>query len=108
MKKIFLIILLGLLSSSLFAQTVESAVKRMNTGDYESAKAYWEALSDRKNNYSSQIAICNTCIKLQKEAVSLISSERYSKAIEKYQAILSKNPSDQDAKIKIEYCKRLR
>ena len=108
MKKIFLIILLGLLSSSLFAQTVESAVKRMNTGDYESAKAYWEALSDRKHNYGSQIAICNTCIRLQKEAESLIASERYSKAIEKYQAILSKNPSDQNAKQKIEYCKRLR
>ena len=108
MKKIFLIILLGLLSSPLFAQTVESAVKRMNTGDYESAKAYWEALSDRKNNYGSQIAICNTCIRLQKEAESLIASERYSKAIEKYQAILSKNPSDQNAKQKIEYCKRLR
>jgi hypothetical protein len=108
MKKIFLIILLGLLSSPLFAQTVESAVKRMNTGDYESAKAYWEALSDRKHNYGSQIAICNTCIRLQKEAESLIASERYSKAIEKYQAILSKNPSDQNAKQKIEYCKRLR
>lgn len=108
MKKILLIILLGLLSSPLFAQTVESAVKRMNTGDYESAKAYWEALSDRKHNYGSQIAICNTCIRLQKEAESLIASERYSKAIEKYQAILSKNPSDQNAKQKIEYCKRLR
>ena len=108
MKKIFLIILLGLLSSPLFAQTVESAVKRMDTGDYESAKAYWEALSDRKHNYGSQIAICNTCIRLQKEAESLIASERYSKAIEKYQAILSKNPSDQNAKQKIEYCKRLR
>lgn len=108
MKKICLIILLGLLSSPLFAQTVESAVKRMNTGDYESAKAYWEALSDRKHNYGSQIAICNTCIRLQKEAESLIASERYSKAIEKYQAILSKNPSDQNAKQKIEYCKRLR
>ena len=108
MKKILVILILGLLSSPLFAQTVESAVKRMNAGDYESAKAYWEALSDRKNNYGSQIAICNACIKLQKEAESLIASERYTKAIEKYQAILSKNSSDQNAKQKIEYCKRLR
>lgn len=108
MKKIYVIILFGLLSFPLFAQTVESAVKRMNMGDYVSAKAYWEALSDRKNNYGSQIAICNTCIKLQKEAESMIAAERYTKAIEKYQAILSKNSSDQNAKQKIEYCRRLR
>ena len=108
MKKIFVIILLGLLTSPMFAQTVESALKRMNMGDYESAKAYWEALNDRRNTYGSKIAICDICIGLQKDALELMSQERYTNAIAKYQAILAKNPNDRNASAQIDKCDELR
>ena len=108
MKRSLLFVFMSLLSFSLYSQTVDDAVKRMNNGQYDIAKVYWDALNDSADKYSKKIAICNACIKLQKEAKQLMETERYSKAIEKYQNILSKNPSDSNAVIQIEDCKRLR
>lgn len=97
-----------MLSFSLFSQTVESARMRMNNGQYNIAKAYWKALNDNYNKYSSEIAICELCEQLQKEALYLMSKKRYTKAIEKYQSILDKNPSDNIAPSQIQKCKTLR
>ena len=108
MKRIIAAICLCLLSYSLFSQTVESARERMNKGEYGTAKAYWEALDDESNRYASEIDICGSCEELQKEARQLISSHRYSKAIEKYQSILNLNPSDITARSRIAECQRLR
>ncbi|MBQ7812082.1 MAG: hypothetical protein IJZ70_06715 [Bacteroidales bacterium] len=80
----------------------------MNNGEYADAKVYWEALNDRKNTYGNKIAICNTCIKLQAEAKELIATERFTKAIEKYQTILNRNPSDRNARNQITRCEQLR
>jgi len=97
-----------MLSFSLFSQTVESARMRMNNGQYDIAKVYWEALNDKYSRYASEIAICDLCHKLQKEAKWLMSKKRYTKAIEKYQSILDKNPSDNDASSQIQKCLTLR
>ena len=108
MKKIWLVIILCLFSFPLISQTVESATKRMNSGQYEIAKSYWEALNDKSNRYANKIEICDLCNQLQKEAKQLIGRKRYSKAIEKYLAILDKNPSDIYASSQIDVCKQLR
>ena len=108
MKKTIITLCLLILSFSLFSQTVESARMRMNNGQYDIAKVYWEALNDKYNRYASEIAICDLCHQLQKEAKWLMSKKRYIKAIEKYQSILDKNPSDNDAPSQIQKCKTLR
>jgi tetratricopeptide (TPR) repeat protein len=108
MRKSFLILLTIFFSFVMYAQTTGDAVRRMNNGQYDIAKTYWEALSDRHNNYSNYIAICNNCIILQKEALNLMATERYTKAIEKYKVILSKNPNDNNAKSQIKKCEELR
>ncbi len=92
MKRTIITLCLFLLSFSLFSQTVESARMRMNNGQYDIAKAYWKALNDNYNKYASEIAVCELCEQLQKEAVRLMSRKQYTKAIEKYQSILAKNP----------------
>lgn len=84
------------------------AVECMNNGEYVDAKIYWEALNDRNNTYGHKIVVCAACINLQSEAKKLIAAERFTKAIERYQAILSKNPSDRNARNQIDRCKRLR
>ena len=84
------------------------AVECMNNGEYVDAKIYWEALNDRNNTYGHKIVVCAVCINLQSEAKKLIAAERFTKAIEKYQAILGKNPSDRNARDQIVLCKRLR
>lgn len=108
MKSSFLLIFMCLFSFSLYSQTVDDAMRRMNNGQYDIAKVYWDALNDSTDKYSKKIAICIACIKLQQEAKQLMETERYSKAIEKYKSILSKNPSDNNAIAQIEDCKRLR
>jgi len=109
MKKLISILILFVYSFTAFAQSMYSdAVECMNNGEYADAKVYWEALNDRKNTYGNKIAICNTCIKLQAEAKNLITTERFTKAIEKYQAILNRNPSDRNAKNQIARCEQLR
>lgn len=108
MRRTVVTLCLFLLSFSLFSQTVESARMRMNNGQYNIAKAYWKALNDNSNKYSSEIAICELCEQLQKEALYLMSKKRYTKAIEKYQSILDKNPSDNIAPSQIQKCKTLR
>lgn len=108
MRRTVVTLCLFLLSFSLFSQTVESARMRMNNGQYNIAKAYWKALNDNYNKYSSEIAICESCEQLQKEALYLMSKKRYTKAIEKYQSILDKNPSDNIAPSQIQKCKTLR
>ena len=108
MKKTIITLCLLILSFSLFSQTVESARMRMNNGQYDIAKVYWETLNDKYNRYASEIAICDLCHQLQKEAKWLMSKKRYIKAIEKYQSILDKNPSDNDAPSQIQKCKTLR
>lgn len=108
MRRTVVTLCLFLLSFSLFSQTVESARMRMNNGQYNIAKAYWKALNDNYNKYSSEIAICELCEQLQKEALYLMSKKRYTKAIEKYQSILDKNPSDNIAPSQIQKCKTLR
>lgn len=108
MKRIIAIFCLCLLSHSLFSQTIESAKERMNKGDYGTAKIYWEALDDESDRYASEIELCGYCETLQKEAKQLVSSHRYSKAIEKYQSILNLNPSDTNARSRIAECQRLR
>lgn len=108
MKRTIITLCLFLLSFSLFSQTVESARMRMNNGQYDIAKAYWKALNDNYNKYASEIAVCELCEQLQKEAVRLMSRKQYTKAIEKYQSILDKNPSDNDAPSQIQKCKTLR
>ena len=108
MRKLLLILLTIFFSFVMYAQTTGDALRRMNNGQYDVAKTYWEALSDRHNNYSNYIAICNNCIILQKEALNLMATERYTKAIEKYKVILSKNPNDNNAKSQIKKCEELR
>ena len=108
MKRTIITLCLFLLSFSLFSQTVESARMRMNNGQYDIAKAYWKALNDNYNKYASEIAVCELCEQLQKEAVRLMSRKQYTKAIEKYQSILAKNPSDNIAPSQIQKCKTLR
>lgn len=108
MKKTWFIIIFSLLSYSLNSQTVESAIKRMNSGQYEIAKSYWEALNNTSNKYANKIKICNICDQLQAEAKQLMSRKRYSKAIDKYLSILDQNPSDKNASAQIDKCKRLR
>lgn len=109
MKKIILILAFLACSFTSFAQSMYSdAVECMNNGEYADAKIYWEALNDRNNTYGYKIVVCSVCIHLQSEAKKLIAAERFTKAIEKYQAILSKNPSDRNAREQIANCKRLR
>lgn len=109
MKKLISILILFVYSFTAFAQSMYSdAIECMNNGEYADAKIYWEALNDRNNTYGNKIAICNTCIKLQADAKELIVTERFTKAIEKYQAILNRNPSDKNARNQIAKCKRLR
>lgn len=109
MKNIILILAFWVCSFTSFAQSMYSdAVECMNNGEYVDAKIYWEALNDRNNTYGHKIVVCAACINLQSEAKKLIAAERFTKAIEKYQAILSKNPSDRNARNQIDRCKRLR
>ena len=109
MKNIILILAFLACSFTSFAQSMYSdAVECMNNGEYVDAKIYWEALNDRNNTYGYKIVVCSVCIHLQSEAKKLIAAERFTKAIEKYQAILSKNPSDRNARDQIAKCKRLR
>lgn len=109
MKKLIPILIFLVYSFTAFAQSMYSdAVECMNNGEYADAKVYWEALNDRKNTYGNKIAICNTCIKLQAEAKDLIAIDRFTKAIEKYKAILNRNPSDKNARNQIARCERLR
>lgn len=109
MKNLILILAFLACSFTSFAQSMYSdAVECMNNGEYVDAKIYWEALNDRNNTYGYKIVVCSVCIHLQSEAKKLIAAERFTKAIEKYQAILSKNPSDRNARDQIAKCKRLR
>ena len=108
MKKLIPIIFLLVYSVTASAQSMYSdAVECMNNGKYDDAKTFWKALENRDNTYSKKIAICKTCIDLQKDAKKLIAEERFTKAIEKYQEILNWNPSDKNAKEQIARCERL-
>ena len=53
---------------------------RMNNGQYDIAKAYWKVLNDNYNKYASEIAVCELCEQLQKEAVRLMSRKQYTKS----------------------------
>ena len=53
MRKLLLILLTIFFSFVMYAQTTGDALRRMNNGQYDVAKTYWEALSDRHNNYSN-------------------------------------------------------
>ena len=108
MRKLILILLSLSFSLVMYSQTTADAVKRMNNGQYDVAKTYWEALNDNYNSYGAKISLCNACIVLQKEAKSLVSKQYYTKAIAVYQQILAKNPTDQNAKSQIVICQRLR
>lgn len=108
MRKLFLIMLTLSFSFVMYSQTAGDAVKRMNNGQYDIAKAYWEALNDKYNSYTSKISLCNICIELQKEAKALSDKQYYTIAISVYNQILAKNPTDQNAKALIQRCKKLR
>ena len=109
MKNLILVLAFLVCSFTSFAQSMYSdAIECMNNGEYVDAKIYWEALNDRNNTYGHKIVVCAACINLQSEAKKLIAAERFTKAIERYQAILSKNPSDRNARNQIDRCKRLR
>lgn len=97
-KAIFIFCLFAMIQAN--AQDRQLFEQLIAQGKYEDAKIVLNVL----DNKEPEMTWVNACIKLQKEARSLLQKEYYTKAIEKYRLIKRYFPSDRTVDAAIRQC----
>lgn len=114
-KNIILLVLIlipGVVSAKLDTTTrsrmMQDAAQAFQTGNYEEArKIYYDIyVEDGDESSKSLLDKCRQCKALLTEATSAESNGKYDKAIERYQAVISLNPSDNKIPALISQCKK--
>lgn len=109
LQRILIIVILLCISALSFAQSRQSAMLKLNEGNYSNAIAQLTALEQMyPGSYKTELSLAKTIRNLSYSAKQKFNAKHYTEAEELYNKILQLNPNDRSAKKSISDCKTAR